>query len=443
VANANVPALVVIDYQEGSGIDYAAIVANVKATYGNDVKILFAAGAMNTPDAATLSALGTSVTLTTDKSGYEAYPSKGASALNGAELAKYIRENYDFFDAEQVALASRDMIVEVEAPKNGYNTFHVYVKTSDPSGDVYIRYNFIYEYDDNRTSFNSNTTTNISNFRVKTTDIVRVTEITETSVKYDYIKQVLQSGEISMAIKTINASGVTADDFTGGYHGDERLSYVKLLADGEEVNISGGEKTVLTCNSVVFDQHVMAYEHGTSTADSYGTDLTTHNQHFVITRESGVNNRQNLEWQKNIQILPGSTYLQMFTLNRYVKEGSTEYYDVCDIVETYNKDGVRYGRKYESGARTTASSILSSTTNRVVKYGATAGDVSATASYDICNVGTFADNRMTNNSHSISVRYQGDNKLYVNFKSLDGNDKVVDGEKWMIDVAYNIDYVTP
>jgi hypothetical protein len=50
---------------------------------------------------------------------------------------------------------------------------------------------------------------------------------------------------------------------------------------------------------------------------------------------------------------------------------------------------------------------------------------------------------MTNNSHSISVRTQGDNKLYVSFKSLDGNDKVVDGEKWMIDVAYNIDYVTP
>jgi dynactin complex subunit len=163
----------------------------------------------------------------------------------------------------------------------------------------------------------------------------------------------------------------------------------------------------------------------------------------VITRESGVNNRQSLEWQKDIQIVPASMYLQMFTLNRYVKAGGETYYDVCDVLETYNADGVRFGKKYEAGPRESAYSVLSSTTNRLVKYGSTTSGISAYASYDSCNVGTFEDNKLINNSHSISVRTQGDNKLYVNFKSSVGNDRVAKGEKWIIDVAYGADYLAP
>ena len=452
-ASANTPDLVVIEYK--NGVDYTKLLANVRAAYGAGVKILFVG--VNEKVGAMAEDF---VNLTADTTGIDGYPSAGGSAIQGAELAKYIRENSGFFTAEEIAEAKTDIIVEVEATNatSGYNSFHVYVKTSDPSGKYYIRYNFTHQYSTVRDNYDGNSCTNISNFRIIRAEVVEVTGFNGTKVLYNVVTEALGSGEISTAIKTDGS-----EDFTGGFHGDEWIRgigdvdghlgdqgwipNVTLLADGKEVDVVGGEKALVFCNTLTFDQRTMMYEYGTSSNDptdviaKRGNPLTTHSQHFTITRESGVHNRQSYEWQKEIQITTNSNYMLMFTLNR-IYNGV----EVCTEVEAFNADGGSNGQKSIPGPLVGDSyGLLQNATNRAVHYGGEAG-VSSYIRYDLCNVEEFSANKATIVDIWINVRGNtnaGDNKFYARFKSAAGNNVVSAGEFWTIDAAYGIDYVTP
>jgi hypothetical protein len=164
--------------------------------------------------------------------------------------------------------------------------------------------------------------------------------------------------------------------------------------------------------------------------------LTTHSQHFTITRESGIHNRQSYEWQKDIAIDTSSNYLLMFTMNRYYSGK-----DVCTEMETFNIDGVSTGKEsaYGPGA---GSGVLYNATSRSIHYGSKTSGVSSYALYDLCNVEEFGDNKATIVDLWVSIR-NSDNKLYVRFKSANGNNQVAEGEVWTLDVAYGIDYVNP
>ena len=61
-----------------------------------------------------------------------------------------------------------NLILELLAKSEGhtYALFRVYLPTSAPSGDCFVRYNLVYEYDDVRDNYTPNSTTNVSNYRV-------------------------------------------------------------------------------------------------------------------------------------------------------------------------------------------------------------------------------------------------------------------------------------
>ncbi len=463
-ATANTPDLVVIEYQNGA--DYAKLLSDIRTAYGADVKILFV-GVMDT-----IASMDEDFcNLTKDVSGVEGYPSAGGAAIQGAELAKYIRENSGFFTEEEIAKAKKDIIVEVDAADktSGYNTFHVYIRTSDPLGNYYIRYNFVHQYDLVRNNFAGSKCTNISNFRIIGADLVEVTGFNGTKATYQTKATVLGDGEISAALKTMSdKSGIGADppkepsygsanDFTGGFHGDEwilgvdgtngHLDYenwipaIALLADGKEIDIVGAEAQLILCNTLTFDQATTMYEWGTSLENEEsdlakrGTPLVIHTQHFTITRESGIHNRQGFEWLKNINIDTSSNYLLMFTMIRY-KDGI----NVCTDTEVFNVNGVSNGSFTHYGPDK-LSGMLHNATNRFARYDGDLG-VFSYARYDLCHVGEFETNDATLVDIWVSPR-EDDNKLYVRFKSRTNNDKVVAGEYWTLDVAYGIDYVNP
>ena len=453
--SATAPALVVIEYK--SGEDYATLVAEIRSAY-EGVSILFVG------DDEKPAALGGEAycQLTADTTGIDDYPSAGGAAIQGAELAKYIRE---YFFTEMIESASDDIIVAVDAAANGYNTFHVYVKTSDPSGKYYIRYNFAHEYDTDYDNFGTTSApTGISNFRLKGAECVEVTDVGATSVTSTKLYNVLQGGEISAALKTMSKNGGTSasTDFTGGFHGDEWIlgvdgtqgnigddgwtPAVKLLADGVEINVVGGEAQVITCHTLTFDQTSMMYEWGTGsdTAETEvakrGTPLLVHTQHFTITREGGIHNRQGFEWKKDIKIVTESNYLLMFTMYRYVNQT-----DVCTDAELFNVDGVSFGKVSVSGAVSKEYSVLEDKENRYALYSGKTSGVSAYAGYDLCHVGKFANNSATLSDMKVNIRAsQGDNKLYARFVSTnDDPSQIKANDFWTVDVAYGIDYVNP
>ncbi len=430
--------------------NFATVIDTIYATYGRqaekDIPILFVFGCMENPACHAVTdhikadlipqyvANGydfKQVVLTTDRTGYSSHPSVGGGAVQGAELATFIKENYASLLPSSVSTES-DMILEVGAPVDGqeYNSFYVYVKTSDPSGNYYIRYNFIYEYSTVYDNFKADSQTNRSNFRVKTASLVKVTDIGATSVQVTSPIEILQQGEISAAIKT-SANGSLAGDFVGGFHGDEWLSSVSLIADGVPVSIHNAEARVIRCNSLIFDQTTMLYEWGTSTETSHGEELAEHKQHFTITRSNGINNRQSLDWKQSIDI--SLAYLQMFTLNR----------SACETVSAFDASGRMTGSETvtETITKDNTKTILSNLNNRLVKYSSAITGIRARAGYELYTVGNGNEAKV--NSYHVLVRQYGDNKLYVSFAPADGGNTVQNGSKWTVDVSYLLDYVAP
>ena len=95
------------------------------------------------------------------------------------------------------------LILEILPRKNGhtYPFFRVYVPTSAPGGAYFVRYNFNYEYNDDRQNYAPNSTTNVSNYRIREAQLVRVTDVSAEGVMQETVLPVLQAGEISLAIR--------------------------------------------------------------------------------------------------------------------------------------------------------------------------------------------------------------------------------------------------
>jgi hypothetical protein len=283
-----------------------------------------------------------------------------------------------------------------------------------------------------------------------------VTGIENNTVTYNRVGRVLTGGEISSALKTDGAT-----DFTGGFHGDEWIRSIDgvdghltdegwipaaiLKVDGNQIDITGGEAQVITGSTLTFDQNTMMYEWGTSSdaptdeIAKRGTPLTTHSQHFTITREGGIHNRQNYEWQKEIQINTSSNYLLMFTMARMDNDLGV---DVVTDFEVFDVNGESNGTHHVQGKIDVSSyQTLCDPTNRYIYYDGELG-VFANVRYDYCSIEDFSENAIEIVDMRVDVR-GGDNKLYVRFGSADGYDKVVAGEFWSLDVAYKIDYVNP
>ena len=336
--------------------------------------------------------------------------------------------------AKAPALAVKNGIfVEVFAPVGGddeYSSFNVYTETSHPSGEYFIRYNFVYEYNDIDESLNwsngSNTGANRSNYRIRTAQIVKKTGDASFLTLYE----ILQSGEISLAIKeTDPATGKNAGDFVGGFHGDENLKTVSLVLDGnQKIKLFEGEEGFYNCTTVDFKQETVINR--CHTIDEY---VMNHIQHYLIDT-NGVKLLQQVEWLvDDFNTATGQTYIQMFTLNRLNKDKSGDY--LTTFLKLLNEDG----STIESVDLTTIDpgdkesvSACSSPKARYAEYFGNEKGIYAKVGFQ------FVDNSCKLNSANIAVRKYGDSKWYPSFGDPKG--KPAKGDVWTINSIYYIDY---
>ncbi len=338
------------------------------------------------------------------------------------------------------------VIVEVLAgKKDSYSSFNLYVQTSDVSGDYYIRYKMQYEYSDVRNKYASNTTHNVSNYRVKTAQLVKITDVRDTAVVAEDILNVLESGEISLAFKQNNpdhavlteealtalGSATQAVDFVGGYHGDERLESAELFADGEKVNIFGQtKKLVIPCTYVNFDQTTTIYAWGTSSEDSFGKEMVRHTQNFIFD-SNGIRDLKTVTWLDDGYEI-GNFFFQMFTMYRETA-GKT----VCEKLEAFDENGKSLGTATVPIPVTQNTAYLDNLNNRLIRYSSDVSGVSAEAGFEII------DGSVVPNVIYVSARSYGDNKLYASFESATNGKNPKKNETWAIEAYYNIDYVDP
>ena len=343
-----------------------------------------------------------------------------------------------------------DVLLEVmPSSSNLHSSFYIYVRTSDESGLYYVRYNMVLESNNNRDIYKSNSTSNLYNYRIRTAQLVKLISVEKDNIAYTTLHEVLTSGEISLAVKqnqidmsTItpaaqqmlkDANSTEARDFVGGFHGDEYIESVKLLADGVEIALQNVEsKTVLSCSSIEFLQTTTIYAWGTSTTDSYGRPMMEHSQDFSFTA-NGVSNKQSVKWLDDGFHL-NQFYMQMFTMRRETDDGKL----VCEKFEMFDENGNSLGAYTTNPPVTQIEDVLSNMDNRMVKYSSNVSGVSAIAGFNIIN-----DSVKVNEMHVKLRTTQLDNKLYVSFESPENGRAPAEGEIWTVETYYHIDYQNP
>lgn len=335
-----------------------------------------------------------------------------------------------------------------------YSDFYVYVQTSDPSGNYYVRYRFYYSYS-TKTTNTTNSPTNISTFRISAAELVKVSAITDTSVTYTALCSLLSSGEISLAVKEYDYDPEqkknTVADFCGGFHGDEHIATVGdekqlfLKADGV-LYTPGAEKKVVRCSSVTFDQ-ITLLDRWAATAGSKG-QFAKHTQNFEIT-SLGMSVDREVEWLVDDFVID-SAYPMMFTLLRIDGEKA-----VCEIVSTYDANGNLIASEVLALHNTEKQkSVLQNAAVRRVEFSSATSGVFSTASFTLGE-----NNDGVLGSPYIAYRLDkggADNKLYVPMKGSNAVTASANttsgtvtksrpslGDVWEISCFYNIDYVNP
>ncbi len=317
-----------------------------------------------------------------------------------------------------------EMTKTTSAHGGKYNDFYVYVRTSDSSGDYYIRYQFKHEYNTTLVMDSANTANNNNMFRILAADLVKVSAVSETNntVTYTKILSLLNGGEVAVAVQEVGAV-----DFIGGFHGEENIKSLKLTADGVEYT-PGDAKKVVVCSSVELNQLTVV-----NRCNTPSDAVFEHGQIYRITT-GGIKCNRTIKW-----LMSGfnysAAYLNMFTLMRS-KDGTP----VCNTVETFDKDGNSLGKQTINTAVDSQYSVLANSENRYVEYtNSTNSGFTAKTGFEILN------GSCTTDKVYVAVRKDsvGDNKWYASFKSADGSKISTAGELWELDVLYHIDYVKP
>lgn len=342
------------------------------------------------------------------------------------------------FTETATAGRTNGVMLKVDAPAAGvtYGNFYVYTQTSDPTGEYYIKYNFIYQLDDSYPEAvnvsKANTGYNRSNYRIIEANLVKYDK---DSGSFSNVWKVLQQGEISMAIKENGA-----DDFIGGFHGDERLESVELFLDGTAVDLTKSSE-LQTGSKLIFKQTSIL-----NSSDKPLQNVARHIQNYVID-SSGIRNRQQLEILSDdfSPLSSEQVYLQMFTF--YRTSGSTILCDTVNFLDATGKlvtltdDEISAGKinTFKASDLYTAGSdktVKGSTATRYMEYiGADNNGLYGKAGFNI------TDYSVTVSSITGNVRQYNDVKWYPSF--IGRKTSPVAGEVWSADLYYVIDYINP
>lgn len=325
------------------------------------------------------------------------------------------------------------VFVEVLAPKyaeHPYASFNVYVQTTHSSGKYFIRYNFTYEYNAHDAtltwSTGINTETNRSNYRIKTAQIVEKTGENTFSDVYE----ILQGGEISLAIKEYDPDGkAMAGDFVGGYHGDENLTFVSLVLDGSrEVSLLNGVAGFYNCTTVEFKQESVI-----NRCHTPNEPVMNHIQHYLVDT-NGVQLIQQVEWLVDDFTTSSQSYLQMFTLYRTNPKNKSEYLTTrLNLLDENGNPISGFNNVDLTDSRFNGGSSVDLEKTTVARYAEYFGEekgIYAKAGFQ------FVDQSCRLQSAFVSIRTNGDSKWYPSF----GGVTVSQGDVWTINSIYYIDY---
>ncbi len=323
-----------------------------------------------------------------------------------------------------------------------YRSFHVYTPTSDPSGRYYVRYQFTYEYNDTRNNYKVNQCTNVSNYRIKTSQLVSMDYTGGEILNETVICELLGNGELSFAVKDKNDNGEANPDFVGGFHGDERLKSAVLTKDGTTVDLcaEGGE-TVFACDTLVFEQTTKIYRNSTSSTESVGTEMADHVQTFTL-EASGITNSREVTWLGEFNLV--QCYMQMFPMLR--EDGDDR---VADSFTLYKESGeVAKETVTVVGSEIPAANntwTRSASFRQAIFHDSGESGIMAYCSFEC--LGGIAN---AVGVSGVQHRTQGDNKLYAaalsavgNSNVNNGNSTVANGEVWSSVGHFGIDYITP
>ena len=150
-----------------------------------------------------------------------------------------------------------------------YASFSLYI----PAGDGYVaEYRFLYVQCEKNPALSyeagPNDPANSALYRIREAYVGRMTD----GVFFPLFRA-LQGGEIAFALREMGAG-----DFVGGYHGDEVLSEVFLVADGKQVSLS--TPAYLTANEVTFFSDSVVFRCNTP-----ATPLLRHRQTYTVKGE--------------------------------------------------------------------------------------------------------------------------------------------------------------
>lgn len=325
-----------------------------------------------------------------------------------------------------------------------YSSFNVYLQTSDPSGEYYICYPFLYKYDPKPDVYTANSCYNIGSYRLNGAQLCRITFADDDRISKSVVETVLGSGEISYAVmqrnayqdelaeaaKPFMAEDGSAPDFIGGYHGDEWLDSLCLLADGDEVDLKSREKYVIPCSTVVFDLNTTMYAWGTSSAESRGVPAIEHMQTFVMD-SAGVDHLQKIRWLRGDFVIKAG-YMPMFTMMR----GRFGNYFI-DTMRSYDENGNVLGEYVMPAEEVTSQyGVLSGSNVTRYDYLGSKG-ISGTISF------RMESDAVRMAGSYIAIRPGADNKLYATPTSVLNSSCPAQDELWAVRAIHKIDYIKP
>ena len=353
------------------------------------------------------------------------YNGAGQCLNNGFPFEEVDPEDYEGQVSPAVMLEMTPKVNE------DYGTFYAYVRTSDPSGRYYVRYNFAYLYSTEVENNTDNTCININSFRIKGATLVKVSGISDTAVTCQAISDVLDGGEVSLAVKE-DRTGV--QDFIGGFHGDEHIKSFSLKADGVSYT-ADTERVVIPCSQLVVEQttQIDRWEEGLG-EDGKKEQAMEHKQVFTVDG-NGISIDRTVTWLVD-DFKIASAFPTMLTMRRVVNPNAAALQPVCEIVELYDGNGNQLSRvttELSYPDTTTKLPELKNVDTREVRYSSATTGFSAVA-----GVKDLSDTVIPDNVY-VACR-TADNKFYF---GVNTGKTPAEGEVWSLTQYFHIDYVAP
>ena len=276
--------------------------------------------------------------------------------------------------------------------------FDVYVKGSDIYGTDYIQYPFKHIKSESM---------NADLYRIYYAYAVERTG--DTSFTKTFSAPLLNMGELEFAVREL-VDGVAAEDFIGGFHGDENLTSVSLMVDGTEINLNS--TGFYKGSTVKFVQDSTLNKCGQPEAIA-----ANHTKSYTIDKD-GVKLDQTVDWVDSIIL--DECYPCMFPV--YRTDGATQ---VTDFV-TYQLNGQE---------------VIYDTRDNQTYYMTPTADIFAATIYSASNgysatVKYIPGEGLDDHRFSFQVRPVGDTKVY--FRSNKGK-TTAKGEHWEWTNLYKLD----